>query len=368
MKDISVCAVTQMNPALAPLTFERHGDLCFLPRGRGEFAENLIEFAGRVCYRSTARMGSREPSGCDFIAGRVREGHEDILEHAWATLLWLSGDDDPHRLLRDNPYLQIREVVMPELQRAAVRAYLLSANVRVWLALLRQGESVPEMAPILCRRLPQVFAEFARVKSNGLPPDLPWANARPSQQWVTALGPRQAGAARVTLMGFNHVWGYPDLSSASFLIEGVIRALTHQLVRHRLGSFSQESQRYVDMSKGGWQPVIPPAILANPGALARMQLAWDRLEEDYRVLRDEYKIRKEDARFLLPNATETRLVVTMGLPGWRHFARLRAVDKAAQWEIRAVGGAILELLHAYDPITFADLWQKHAPESVKEIA
>jgi dTDP-4-dehydrorhamnose 3,5-epimerase len=92
-----------------------------------------------------------------------------------------------------------------------------------------------------------------------------------------------------------------------FLIEGISRACSHQIVRHRLASFSQESQRYVSLDKGEWQAVTPPALQANPEADGILAETWQRLQESYGRLRA-LGIRKEDARFLLPNAAETKLV------------------------------------------------------------
>ncbi|MBK8047779.1 MAG: FAD-dependent thymidylate synthase [Anaerolineales bacterium] len=68
-------------------------------------------------------------------------------------------------------------------------------------------------------------------------------------------------------------------------------------------------------------------------------------------------IRKEDARFLLPNAAETRIVTTMNFAAWSHFLWLRAVDKAAQWEIRIMGQQVLEMLHAIVPTLYAEHWR-----------
>lgn len=97
---------------------------------------------------------------------------------------------------------------------------------------------------------------------------------------------------------------------------------------------SQESQRYVDLAKGDWQAVIPPAIAENPEALVTLNAAWQADEDAYAKLRA-LGIRKEDARFLLPNAAETRFVVTMSMFGWKDFLYQRDTKKA-QWEIRAV--------------------------------
>ncbi len=144
-----------------------------------------------------------------------------------------------------------------------------------------------------------------------------------------------------------------DHNTATFLIEGISRAATHQIVRHRLASVSQESQRYVDLDKGGWGFIMPPAIAANPEARPILDRAWEDLTAAYRALRA-LGIRKEDARFLLPNAAETRLVLTMNFRAWAHFCWMRC-DRAAQWEIRAVALEILRQLHALAPGVFAEL-------------
>lgn len=166
---------------------------------------------------------------------------------------------------------------------------------------------------------------------------------------------------RVTLLGYTQpALDDPELllhhGSATFFFEGISRTCTHQLVRHRLASFSQESQRYVELSKGGWQAIVPPAVEANPEAMAELAEFWRIAEEKYARLR-ELGIRKEDARFLLPNAAETRIVTTMNYAAWSHFLWLRAVDKAAQWEIRAMGQEVLKMLHAIAPDVFAEHWR-----------
>ena len=137
-------------------------------------------------------------------------------------------------------------------------------------------------------------------------------------------------------------------ASATFEISGISRACSHQLVRHRLASYSQESQRYVDMSNPEW--VFPPAI-AEAGAI------WDEFADEvkatYRALR-ELGVRKEDARFVLPNATATRIVVTMNFRQLLHTFRIR-ISPAAQWEIRDVCVRMLELVFPLAPSVFGDL-------------
>ena len=143
-------------------------------------------------------------------------------------------------------------------------------------------------------------------------------------------------------------------ASATFELSGISRACSHQLVRHRLASYSQESQRYVDMSEP--EIVIPPQVEADPLARA----IWDRLigqmTEAYCDLR-KLNVRKEDARFLLPNAAATRIVVTMNFRELRHFFRIR-IDPAAQWEIRELAVRMLRLIAAESPAVFGDVLEQ----------
>ena len=95
--------------------------------------------------------------------------------------------------------------------------------------------------------------------------------------------------------------------------------------------------------------MIPPAIAENPEALATLNAAWQADEEAYAKLRS-LGIRKEDARFLLPNAAETRFVVTMSMFGWKDFLYQRDTKKA-QWEIRSVAQMVRGILQE---VGFAD--------------
>ena len=143
-------------------------------------------------------------------------------------------------------------------------------------------------------------------------------------------------------------------ASATFEISGISRACSHQLVRHRIASFSQESQRYVDMSGPEW--VLPPAVEENPEARAVWERFAGEVQAAYRALR-ELGVRKEDARFVLPNGTATRIVVTMNFRELLHLFRLR-ISAEAQWEIRAVCVRMLELVYPLAPSVFGDLREK----------
>jgi len=147
--------------------------------------------------------------------------------------------------------------------------------------------------------------------------------------------------------------------SFTFLVEGISRACSHQLVRHRIASYSQESQRYCEPAAAA-EVVVPPAVQEDPQAQAIWQDALDSLAQSYRALR-ERGIRKEDARFLLPNATGTRLVVTMNARSLRHFFTIR-LHTAAQWEIRAVACEMLRLVYPLAPSVFGDLRERYLPD------
>jgi thymidylate synthase (FAD) len=139
-------------------------------------------------------------------------------------------------------------------------------------------------------------------------------------------------------------------ASATFEIGGISRACTHQLVRHRLASYSQESQRYVDMSDP--ELVVPDSIAENPEALEAWSDLVEHVKATYRELRAQ-GMRKEDARFALPNAAASRIVVTMNFREYLHFFRLR-ITPEAQWEIRRMALAMLEQLVPHSPTIFGD--------------
>jgi len=137
-------------------------------------------------------------------------------------------------------------------------------------------------------------------------------------------------------------------ANATFEISGISRACSHQLVRHRLASYSQESQRYVDMSDPAL--VIPDAIAGDPHARAVWDGFVEGVKSTYQELR-ELGVLKEDARFVLPNATATRIIVTMNFRELLHFFRLR-ITPEAQWEIRRMALTMLELLAPHAPAVF----------------
>ncbi|MBA7501879.1 Flavin-dependent thymidylate synthase [subsurface metagenome] len=137
---------------------------------------------------------------------------------------------------------------------------------------------------------------------------------------------------------------------ATFRISGVSRAFTHQLVRHRLCSFIQQSQRYVDESNFNF--IEPQSIKNNPEAHSIFTEFMDNARKTYVELQ-KLGIKNEDARFVLPNAAESQIVVTANLREWRHIVELRG-EPDAQWEIRRAAIEILKILKKHAPTVFGD--------------
>jgi thymidylate synthase (FAD) len=143
--------------------------------------------------------------------------------------------------------------------------------------------------------------------------------------------------------------------SFTFAVEGVSRALTHQLVRHRIASYSQQSQRYVDARSFDY--VIPPAIERIPEAKARFEEFIEEVGAAYHDLQEilvaagRKSKANEDARFVLPQAAESKIVATMNCRSLLNFFELRCCLRA-QWEIRAMAEQMLSLCRGVLPMIF----------------
>lgn len=134
----------------------------------------------------------------------------------------------------------------------------------------------------------------------------------------------------------------------TFAIEGVSRVLTHQLVRHRIASYSQQSQRYV--KEHDFETILPASIASKPEAKAK----FDKLMTEIQAMYDEFialDIPAEDARYILPNATETKIVCTFNARSLLNFFSLRCCTRA-QWEIRALANEMLRQCQAVAPVIF----------------
>ncbi|MEK6589393.1 MAG: FAD-dependent thymidylate synthase [Nitrospinota bacterium] len=137
---------------------------------------------------------------------------------------------------------------------------------------------------------------------------------------------------------------------ATFRITGGSRAFTHQIVRHRLCAFSQQSQRYVD--EKGFNIITPPSIKKNKDAKKLFDDCIKNAKDTYIKLQS-LGIKKEDARFVLSNAVESKIVISANFREWRHILKERC-DKSAQWEIREIALELLQILKKNAPTVFED--------------
>lgn len=152
--------------------------------------------------------------------------------------------------------------------------------------------------------------------------------------------------------------------SFTFAVEGVSRSLTHQLVRHRIASYSQQSQRYVKLDQ--FQYIIPPEIEKNGEARAIYIEAMESSQKAYNEISDMLKEKYlneglsksaaekkaiEDARYVFPNACETKIIVTMNVRSLLNFFRHRCCNRA-QWEIRELAFEMLKQVKKVSPTIF----------------
>lgn len=133
----------------------------------------------------------------------------------------------------------------------------------------------------------------------------------------------------------------------TFSVKGISRSCSHQIVRHRIASYSQQSQRSVNPTGEDWY-VIPKTI--KEINLYMYQLAMSKIGEIYAQFL-KWGIPKEDARFILPNATKTNIVITMNGRELLHFFKLR-LHKTAQWEIRQMANLMLREVKKVAPAIF----------------
>lgn len=134
------------------------------------------------------------------------------------------------------------------------------------------------------------------------------------------------------------------------------RTASHQIVRHRTQHHLQASQRYIKATE--MEIMLPPSIAAaNGGARELFIYACRTAYEQYDKLLSA-GIRKEDARFVLPNATLTKLKAKGNLSNWRKFIDLRS-DSAAQWEVRKMSNSVLMIAYELAPSVFEDQYEKY---------
>ena len=161
----------------------------------------------------------------------------------------------------------------------------------------------------------------------------------------TCYGKPWPSADRVRRCVRNGHTSVLEHTSATFRVEGISRSCLAQLTRHRIASYSVESQRYCEVGNGGDWYVVPPSIVES----GMDDWYEDRMYSEMCAYNDALHagVRKEDARYLLPMATKTNLVMTVNARSLQNLLELR-LAKAAQWEIRQLAGEMERTLGEFD--------------------
>lgn len=145
----------------------------------------------------------------------------------------------------------------------------------------------------------------------------------------------------------------------TFAISGISRACTHQLVRHRMASYNQQSQRYVKFDTDTFNSVIPDSIADNQAICDEFNSAISHCQSVYSKLL-EAGVPAEDARFLLPNSIESNIIVTMNARELNHFFSVRCCNRS-QWEIRGLAWEMLNIVKDIAP----NLFKTAGPECIR---
>lgn len=276
--------------------------------------DNYLEFlekCTRVCYKSEEhiKLGSAEK-----LMGKVVKEYEhySVTEHCNAILKL---NDAPswveQQLRRHNPLLRISS----KHEGRAIDSLLVSGNIRMWMDLLK---SMPDN-------------DWAKNIKYCLSKKFPFF-------WEDKYWDEYEGLA--TIMDENPLTNrngfYREAAEQHMTLTCKIigdRSMSHQLVRHRLFAFSQESQRYCNYGKKGFQFIVPPNLAGD----VRREFEKHAVEEyEYYLQMIDWKMKPEDARGLLPNCTKTEVVTTGTLGYWKHVFEHRAHNPKAQWQIREI--------------------------------
>ncbi len=153
------------------------------------------------------------------------------------------------------------------------------------------------------------------------------------------------------VLGYGHE-SVIEHACFTFFVEGISRSLTHQLVRHRIASYTQQSMRYVDLTKSERYFIRPESISGHEELVELFDDVMATCKNAYDTLRKK-GIPAEDSRFVLPIATQTKIAVTMNARELRHFFAMRCCLRA-QWEIRQLANKMLKICRTVAPSLFVN--------------
>lgn len=298
----------------------------------------ITEYSARLCYNSVAKLGTAP----NFVTNVLSSGHLSVAEHASVAMPIdkLITPVTDLKTTRGTPQSVKKNARVQEVNRLVRynRFFtqfpgFIAGNLRSWFEVLGEMRYNPLME-VFISIIPEAFNTtpiFSEIELSHIadtqPVNVPGYFGAGSKHNCVLLAVNPGSFDRI-IDRTPKPNGWHPWARYTFLVENVSRTLTHQLVRHRGGSFSQESQRYVDSRKGNF--IVPPGL--NDTQRQRFLESCYTAVETYEVLRDS-GVRKEDARFVLPGASATRLIVSFDLKELVHFLNVRC-EKDAQWEIR----------------------------------
>ncbi|MEK7652942.1 MAG: FAD-dependent thymidylate synthase [Patescibacteria group bacterium] len=306
----------------------------------------MIELAGRTCYKSADKItpGSAEK----FIQTILRSGHESVIEHSWFVVMFGKCGSSQEQNYCDYFLNILTKNGLFSLTEKADR-FILSGNARMFRDYFRAQGKTSMSAKIgmdgdLATLLLKTPALFTDLDLNPNP------NRYYGNRNQIKISPEIDFTREEKLA---HFWAMARFTGCS-------RAFTHQLVRHRITAISQESQRYCDESgffENGYF-VVPPSF--EEAGLADWFISkmkeidgWYRKAQEFQTSDGRRLVKNEDARFLLPNAVCSEIVMSANLKEWRWILKMRC-DVHAQWEIRQMAMDLLREFQSLFPDCFDD--------------
>lgn len=307
----------------------------FMEPVNGEEVLRHLERCGRICYKSEGKI--EDGSAEKFIRSVIKRGHESVLEHASFCFEIDSGvyywmNEIIHVLSTEHGFNSFVRFTKED-------RTLMSGNVRAWRDLFRNmtgWTGIPVCFEGFIKENPVLFPEYQ---------DEVFIPIR-----IGSIRPVRADDLETE----NEILTHCD-KTVLFVVD---RGVSHEIVRHRIASFSQESTRYCNYSKdgfGGEIAVIQPLYLEpDTDAWVAWEAGCKMAEAGYFALLN-IGLSPQEARAVLPNSLKTEVVMTANIREWRHFLRLRC-SEAAHPQMREVANMLLDMFYGEMPVLFEDVY------------
>ena len=302
-----------------------------------------IERAGRVCYKSEDRI--TDESCEQFIANVIDRGHTAVLEHG-TLIVYATGDTEYYlNVLRDAVHFEqfMRMTRVADPVRQLYKGIYVSGNVRAWREVIETGLKgnlwIPSALEAILGQYGLLFEDLLKINRHDNPG---WE--RP------AYDPKEC-----CVIDQRNLQPYERMTHGSYTVRFVCdRGVSHEIVRHRLASYCQESTRYCNYSKGkfdGELTFIKPCFFEEETAKYGAWLDAVRLTESFYLELISLGATPQEARSVLPNSLKTELVMTARADEWLWFFKLRT-SEAAHPQMQEVAKMAKGLLLCTDPEVF----------------